>query len=199
MATELPLWNDSRQSLSVAPGSVINPCILVALFGFSPKDLNLSGLGSGASAFSTVIAARLLIPLDWKSSHAPTHNNWVCDSMICGFGTHFFPSAPQSVLMYFYFYECLYVLIDLFVCLRVVWIEINSTPPFIYFIYLFFGLLYSVLWWLLIILPATHSSCHYCWSVNYNHWNLMLVTHSPTNSKHLSRHTKLAPIPNLGQ
>lgn len=186
----MPLRNDSRQTPSVALGSVINPCILVALFGFSPKNLKLSSLRSAATVFSALIAARLLILLDWKSSHAPSHNNWVCDLMSCGFGTHFFPSFPQTALMYFYFNECLYVLMYLCICLSVCCMNWDQFHPLFFFFYFFFDPLYSVLRWLLIILPATHSSCHYCWSLHRNHWNLMLVTaFSHGQQKHLLRGT----------
>lgn len=141
MSTEMPLRNDSRQPPSVALGSVINPCILVALFGFSPKNLKLSSLRSDASAFSTLIAARLLILLDWKSSNAPTHNNWVCDLMSCGFGTPFFPlfsSISVNVFLFLWMFICIDWLIYLFVC---VLYELRLIPP----PFLTFSLTYCIL------------------------------------------------------
>lgn len=74
--------NLSLTLLSIALGSVINPCPLVALFGLSPKNTKLSSLHKSALAFSTLIARQLIL-LNWKFNHSRTHINWVRDLITC--------------------------------------------------------------------------------------------------------------------
>ena len=80
--TLMGYWKLIFNYMSVALGSVINPCPLVALFGLSPKTANLSNLHNGALAFCTLIARRLIL-LNWKSSQPPTNIHWIRDLMSC--------------------------------------------------------------------------------------------------------------------